>query len=261
MVIGQPLMKHEAKMTKAISVRWLFLCVVCLWLTMGCAASVTHAPASPTPLVQIPEPQERGWWFVRFRMDRPDEETRWERDLLIAHQVASPLIGVHEGEIELWRFHRRSAEDKTGHQFSFLLFATARVAERINQVVLDDPLVRRMLAEGVIQDVITDAVDHNTHPNVGDTSDPKWSPVMQNTWPYYIMGVSRMWLAMIDQVSREGGLAADATLGEMLEHYAQVDDAINRIWQQEGYHALLHHLNAIYGYKALVFWEKRWQSF
>jgi hypothetical protein len=33
------------------------------------------------------------------------------------------------------------------------------------------------------------------------------------------------------------------------------------IWQQEGYHALLHHLNAIYGYEALVYWEKRWKSF
>jgi hypothetical protein len=84
---------------------------------------------------------------------------------------------------------------------------------------------------------------------------------MQNTWPYYIMGVSRMWLAMVDQVSRESGMAAEATLGETLEHYARVNDAITHIWQQEGYHALLHHLNAIYGYEALVYWEKRWKSF
>jgi hypothetical protein len=135
------------------------------------------------------------------------------------------------------------------------------VADSINQAVLDDPLVRQMLADGVIQEVITDAVDHNDHPNVGDTSDPKWSPVMQNTWPYYIMGVSRMRLAMIDQVSRERDMADDAALGVMLEHYTQVNHAINRIWQQEGYHALLHHLNAIYGYEALVYWEKRLKSF
>lgn len=248
-------------MIKTNSVRWLVLSTVFLWLTMGCAASVTQIPASPSPLAEAPGLQGSGWWFVRFRMDRPAEETRWERDLLIAHRVASPLIAAHEGEIALWRFHRRSAEDKTGHQFSFLFFTTAGVADSINQVVLGDPLVRRMLANGVIQEVITDAVDHNDHPNVGDTSDPKWSPIMQNTWPYYIMGVSRMWLAMIDQVSRESGMADDATLGEMLAHYAQVNDAINHIWQQEGYHALLHHLNAIYGYKALVYWEKRWKSF
>lgn len=248
-------------MIRMISVRWLVLSTVFLWLTMGCAASIPQFPASPTPLAEAPDPQGSGWWVVRFKMDRPAEETRWERDLLIAHRIASPLIGAHEAHIDLWRFHRRSAADNTGHQFSFLFFTTADVADSINQVVLDDPLVRQMLADGVIQEVITDAVDHNDHPNVGDTSDPSWSPVMQNTWPYYIMGVSRMWLAMVDQVSRESGMAADATLGEMLEHYAQVNEAINRIWQQEGYHALLHHLNAIYGYEALVYWEKRWKSF
>ena len=98
-------------------------------------------------------------------------------------------------------------------------------------------------------------------PKVGDTSDPNWSPVMQNTWPHYIMGVSRMWLGMIDQVSQEREIADSATLGQLLVHYEQVNDAFTHIWQQEGYHALLHHLNAIFGYEALVYWEKRWKSF
>ena len=248
-------------MIKTRSTPWRFLIAVFFCLTAGCAASIPQPPARPTPLNEVIVPQGSGWWFVRFRMDRPSEETRWETDLLIAHRVASPVIGTHEAAIDLWRFHRRSAADNTGHQFSFLFFTTAKVADRINRVVLDDPLVKQMLADGMIREVITDAVDHNDHPNVGDTSDPNWSPVMQNTWPYYIMGVSRMWLAMIDQVSRENAMATDATLGEMVEHYAQVNDAINRIWQQEGYHALLHHLNAIYGYQALVYWEKRMKSF
>lgn len=194
-------------------------------------------------------------------MDRPAEKTRWEKDLLIAHQVTSPLIRAHDGDIELWRFHRRSADDETGHQFSFLFYTTAAVADRINQAVMDAPLVKGMLAEGVIQDVITDAVDHNDRPNVGDTSDPTWSPVMMDAWPHYIMGVSRMWLEMINAVSQELGIAKDPTLVQLLAHYERVNDEVTQIWQQEGYHALLHHLNAIYGYSALVYWEKRLKSF
>ncbi len=184
-----------------------------------------------------------------------------ERDLLLAHRVAAPLIFAHGGVIDLWRFHRRSAEDETGHQFSYLFFASAETADKINRTIRSDPLVEQLLSEGVVREVLTDAVDHNDHPNVGDTSDPKWSPVMQETWPHYIMGVSRMWLGMIDQVSRKKGIADDATVSELLEHYAQVNDEVTRLWQQEGYHALLHHLNAIYGYEALVYWEKRWKSF
>jgi hypothetical protein len=114
---------------------------------------------------------------------------------------------------------------------------------------MDAPLVKGMLADGVIQDVITDAVDHNDRPNVGDTSDPTWSPVMKNAWPHYIMGVSRMWLEMIDAVSQERGIAKDPTLVQLLAHYERVNDEVTHIWQQEGYHALLHHLNAIYGYE------------
>lgn len=248
-------------MTNTRSVRWLFLIAAFLWLTMGCAASITPIPDSPTPLVEALAPQGYGWWFIRFRMDRPDEKTRWEKDLLIAHRVVSPLIVAHQADIDLWRFHRRSAADNLGHQFSFLFFTTAAVADSINRTIVDDPLVERMLADGVIKEVITDAVDHNDRPKVGDTSDANWSPVMQDTWPYYIMGVSRMWLGMIDQVSRESGLAADAAVDDMLAHYAQVNDAINHIWRQEGYHALLHHLNAVYGYEALIYWEKHLKSF
>ena len=244
------------------SVRWLFLCATVLWLTAGCAATSSQTHSSPPqPVALAPAPEGYGWWFIRFRMDRPAEKTRWERDLLIAHRVAASLISAHEGDIELWRFHRRSAEDGTGHQFSFIFYASAETAGKINRAVLSDPLVEQLLSANAVKDVHTDAVDHNDRPGVGDTSDPKWSPVMKNTWPHYIMGVSRMWLEMIDQISREMGIADDPTMEQLLEHYKQVNDEITHIWQQEGYHALLHHLNAIYGYEAMVYWEKRWKSF
>ena len=242
--------------------RGLSLFAVILWLTAGCTITSLQIRSNPPqPVTQAPASEDSGWWFVRFRMDRPAEETHWERDLLLAHRVAAPLIFAHGDVIDLWRFHRRSAEDETGHQFSYLFFASAETADKINRTIRSDPLVEQLLSEGVVREVLTDAVDHNDHPNVGDTSDPKWSPVMQDTWPHYIMGVSRMWLGMIDQVSREKGIADDAAVSELLEHYAQVNDEVTHLWQQEGYHALLHHLNAIYGYEALVYWEKRWKSF
>jgi hypothetical protein len=194
-------------------------------------------------------------------MDRPTENTQWERDLLIAHRIAGPLIRTYAGDIDLWRFHRRSGDDTTGHQFSFLFFSSAAVADRINQGVMADPLVKRMLSAGVINNVQADTVDQNHRPNVGDTSDPNWSPVMQTTWPYFILGVSRMWLEMIDQISQDIDIVDNPTLETLLKHYSKVNDEVTHIWQQEGYHALLHHLNAVFGYKAMVFWEKRWQSF
>ena len=198
-------------------------------------------------------------------MDRPDEQTQWPADLLIAHRIVNPLLTDFQADIDLWRFHRRSADDDTGHQFSFIFYARAEVADRINRAVAGDPLVARMRTTGLVRDVHYATVDRNQRPDLGDTSDPSWSPTMKDNWPHYIMGVSRMWLGMIDQISRQVSVDSGAIdhlpVAQQLAHYEKVDAQITLVWQQEGYHALLHHLNAIYGYGPMVYWEKRWKSF
>jgi hypothetical protein len=246
-----------------ISRRWWWLAAVLLFA--GCASfdASLHHPLPPAPLA--PPPVGRGWWSIRFQMDRPDGQTQWPADLLIAHGIAGPLLTEFQADIHLWRFHRRSADDDSGHQFSFIFYSRAAVADRINRAVAGDPLVVRMRTTGVVREVHYAAVDQNDRPDPGDTSDPSWSPVMKDNWPYYIMGVSRMWLGMIDQISRQASLdsrpLAPLSVARQLAHYKQVDAQITQLWQQEGYHALLHHLNAIFGYGPLVYWEKRWKSF
>ena len=94
-------------------------------------------------------------------MDLADGQTRWERDLLIAHRIISPLLMTHGQEIQLWRFHRRSAEDETGHQFSFLFYTSAAQANLINRQVMEDPLKERLLANKLVHEVLTDGVDDN----------------------------------------------------------------------------------------------------
>lgn len=234
-------------------------------LFVGCASSYQRPHHLPPPAPVASAPEEQGWWSIRFKMDRPDGQTQWPADLLIAHRVADPLLTDFQAKIHLWRFHRRSADDDSGHQFSFIFYTTAAVADRINRVVASDPLVARLRTTGVVRDVHYAAVDQNHRPDLGDTSDPSWSPVMKDNWPHYIMGVSRMWLGMVDQISRQVAPDWHASdhlpVARQLAHYGQVEAQITLVWQQEGYHALLHHLNAIYGYGPMVYWEKRWKSF
>ncbi|GAB6904732.1 hypothetical protein JCM12296A_05660 [Desulfosarcina cetonica] len=208
---------------------------------------------------------EKGWWAVRFKMDWFDSGTPWEKDLLLAHRTLAPILSAEAPHIDLWRFHRRSNNDAAGHQFSFIFYSSAATADRINRRVLANARLKHLLVQGTVRQIITDDVAHNDRPAVADTSDSSWSPTMRATWPYYIMGVSRMWLAMVEQVSGQlsgdQALPADDQVDELLAHYQAVNAEITRIWQKEGYHALLHHLNAIYGYEALMYWEKRWKSF
>ena len=61
------------------------------------------------------------------------------------------------------------------------------------------------------------------------------------------MGASRMWLDLVsDLASRESSIdGIDAK-------YKKVQDEITRIWREQGQHAILHHMNAVYAYQPLL---------
>ena len=262
MVIGQPLEEHEKKMKLKAYHPILCLIVLAFSLLAGCAATSQQFNDRSQPTDTLAhERQGYGWYSVRFRMQRLDGRTRWENDLLIAHQIAAPLLEAHRIEIDLWRFHRRSAEDDTGHQFRFMIFCSARTARAIYQAVDADPMILQLLSAGVLTEVVTDALDQNHLQTVGAVSDPNWTPVMQDTWPYFIMGVSRMWLGMIDKYSQQVGFPESANIRQLLDHYQQVNVRVTQVWQHESQHALLHHLNAIFGYEAMILREQRWKTF
>ena len=76
------------------------------------------------------------------------------------------------------------------------------------------------------------------------------------------MGVSEMWLNLIREVvSQTSGDKVPANLDELLGLYEQVNTTIEQMWQEEGQHAFLHHLNAIFGYEPIEIREKRKMNF
>ena len=127
---------------------------------------------------------------------------------------------------------------------------------------MNDPLLNRLRFTGLITKDSYDDPDFVSKPNIEDTSDSKWSPVVQKNWPYFIMGVSQMWLNMITGVAAE---LPDRTpyysVKELEAFYQEVNTRLTKIWQQEGRHAYLHHLNALFGYKPLIYYEKRYMKF
>ena len=89
---------------------------------------------------------------------------------------------------------------------------------------------------------------------VGASSDPLWDPRLAKTWPYFIMGVSQHWLALIEAVEAElpqRGKNGKA-LPDLLERYRRISREIDELWREQGQHAYLHHLNALFGYQPLL---------
>lgn len=188
-----------------------------------------------------------GWWYARFSIARPeDEPPRWYVDSLLGGEVIAPVFERQHADILIWRVHRRAGNDSAGHVFSFIFYATATGAQRVYAALEDNAVLRDLRRDGVVTAVTFDDLTRITRPNVEDTSDRHWSLPLQQTWPAFAMGVSRMWLDLVGEM-------ADRHAGEpdLETRYRAVQADVTDIWAGEGQHALLHHLSALFAYQPL----------
>lgn len=223
-----------------------------LWVVvglLGCSASTPprHDIAAP---VELRAERGYGWWYAAFRFHWPEGEApAWHRDLMVAHRVVAPLLSRHLREIRLWRIHRRAARDGAGHQFSFIFYATPATARQVYAEIEADPDLAELRRRGIVAAVRLDETARITRPGLADTSDPNWNEMIQITWPAYIMGVSAMWLELVQRLAAE-----QAVHGLAEADYRRVSAVLDRLWADHARHAFLHHLNAVYGYRP--FWDR-----
>jgi hypothetical protein len=220
----------------------------------GCAAGGRPAPLTlpAGDALEDGTALEKGWWRARIRFDWPeDEDPRWFLDLLAADRLFKPALVRHRRSLALWRFHRRAVPDASGHQFSFRFYSDRDTARRIFDEVKKDPLLAELCAAGLVKEAIFDDPGRDPDTDVGATSDPSWSSELQTAWPYYIMGVSAMWLELIHQSTGDVSPPAESTEA-LLSYYRNLDLRMNEIWRDEAQHAFLHHLSALFGYQPLM---------
>lgn len=233
-----------------------FLCAALMALG-ACAARHSRSPSSGE-LLTLSESTPEGhgkhfWWAARFKIAwPPNHEPDGAVDLLLAHAVIEPVLRDYSDRLFRWRFHRRAARDKTGHQFSFLFYADVSTAADIFREVRKSDRLDDVLTARLVEEIILGDPDKPSRPQIEDVSDPRWSVALQKNWPSFIMGVSTLWLGLID--GEMGGLSTDHKMGisELLEAYRKAETNITTIWNREGQHALLHHLSAVFGYEPLL---------
>jgi len=213
--------------------------------------------------------QEKGWWRAAIRIKQVKgaeegvDDTRWQVDLFLAHSVMAPILEKYHDDITLWRFHRRSVPDANGHQFSFIFYSSPQTARHVLEEIAASSLLAEAKKRGFITAETYDDTTILAHPAISDTSDPNWSTITQKAWPYYIMGVSQMWLAMIDDIIIDNPPPAEAlqSINGLIDYYEEVNEVVTTLWHDEAQHAFLHHLNAIFGYEPMLYYEPRLMRF
>lgn len=232
--------------------QYLFLLIFCC-LVSGCATQTGVAGESidigTAYITESDKPQY--WWYARFRLIwPPDTEPDFSADLLLADAVVKPLLHAYRQNIKYWRFHRRAVLDSAGHQFSFIFYTDKDTAGNIYRSIINGQIATQLKQEKIVQDIILDNLNNNLLTDIKDTSDKNWSLAIQTAWPAYIMGVSNMWLQLIEQEIGVHNQTAD--IDALLEKYRMANRKITQLWQTEGQHAFLHHLNAIFGYEPVI---------
>ena len=241
----------------------LILVAMLIIFSSGCTSLGQVQKYEIKPMVTGDLPSGNGWWRVRFRMSwPPDTEAIWYMDLYLAHQVIMPLLELNKTDIYLWRFHRRARRDGAGRQFSFIFYSSPQTAQRIFNSLQSNPILIDTLADGIIREIVYDDPSIIRRPGIDDTSDKMWPVVIQKSWPYYITGVSQMWLNLVAEIAeRDLQGIRPVTLEDIESIYSQVDETITELWRNNGRHAFLHHLNAVFGYHALIYYEKLYLNF
>ncbi len=191
------------------------------------------------------------WWKCKFKNVWPDNANPdLVIDLLLAHAVVAPVLVEYINDIPYWRFHRRANRDLAGHQFSLLFYSKPEIAVAVFAEIDKSDMLKRAIAANFVKKVIMDDPNHPQFPDIEDTSDHHWSLNLQQNWPSFIMGVSSLWLGLIED-SMQNSPKDYKNTHLLLEQYREVDTKITNIWRKEGQHALLHHLNAVFGYEPL----------
>lgn len=193
------------------------------------------------------------WWQARFinRLEE-GESPEWVSDLMVADLVIEPVLEKYSGSLALWRFHRRAVHDASGHVFSFVFYSDQQTAAQVFEMIGKSPALELMMQNDFIEEYDDhDLESENGRTGLEDTSDGNWSPALQQVWPAYIMGASVLWLGLINQYIEP----IDITMTDfelLVEDYQAADAAITAIWRNEGQHAFLHHLNALFGYAPML---------
>ena len=196
----------------------------------------------------------RKWHSFRFRFHWPENEhPKWWVDIFVLDTLIRDVISQYGNKTKLWRFHRRAARDKSGHQLTLLCYTEQENSAAINDFIRASKSLEALNNQGLLIEYL----HREGGANIEDSSDTGWPPEIQKSWPYFILGVSKMLLELIDSIRKN--IASNLNLHPPFEEltdierlYKKVNETLTILWQEKGSHVYFHHINALFGYAPLL---------
>ena len=174
----------------------------------------------------------------------------WWVDILLIDTAFREIIEIYQIDISIWRFHRRAAQDESGHQISLLLYTNDGCFTAVKDALQNHWSVKILQREGFLKEFLP---QEELGAEIEATSDRNWPSPLQRAWPFYIMGSCVMFLSLIRELTDTSFIPSEKSeIDELRKHYEEINDRLRAAWQSQGSHAFFHHLNAVFGYEPLV---------
>lgn len=203
---------------------------------------------------------DSNWYTVDVKIKLLAEDDEYYKEIhhsdsaihpLIANEIFSPIIKGLGKHMTVWRFHRWFEPSRNRHSLRFKFYGpdlSREISQRLQSYSLYQELKKERLLEVDDNEDISCGKAEGRH--IRDDNEDWWPNAIKEAWPYYIHGVSRAWLTMIrESVKQEGKMSPHSSLKEKIHLYGRINKRIEDEWRDYGGCALLHHLNAIFGYK------------
>jgi hypothetical protein len=225
------------------------------FLILGLGLLLSACSLNPDQPATIPKPfghgQEGSSRWQIFCLHMPFEPVpKWHLDLLLMDRLLAPELYREGNGIQLWRFHRRSADDGAGHRLRFLVYAPEPVRQRIQTSLQGNSVLAELIAAGWVKNLSSECGSSADSIDIAATSDRSWSPELQRAWPYFAMGVSATLLDLVESERRRFP-QQERSLEAWIALYAEIQNHLDELWRVEGQHGFLHHLNALFGYQPI----------
>ena len=209
-----------------------------------------------------------GAHIFQFDSDIEKELQMWWKGLFLVDKLARKIYEQLSSDIVLWRLHRRASVEPPGHQLTLFYYATNETQNIILGMIKKSNAVKLLDRTGILK--------KNHFVNLGSdidvTSDKKWPPELQKTWPHFADGLSTSYLGLIELIKKRFGINHDVippirvdtseiTIKELISgiaiNYIKLLEKTDNLWSEHGSHAYFHHTNAIFNYHTTRIYPRR----
>jgi len=195
------------------------------------------------------------WNNFRFKITWDvNQNPKWWIDLFILDDIVRKVLLEHRDEIELWRVHRMADIDSVRHQLTFLCYTADKTAKSIDTSISAKDTLKVLKDNNLLKEYFwEEKLEKNTKTNIQDGED-NWPIELKKSWPFFIQGVSEMFLELIAQIKNQipDKVQPSDPISLIERYYVELEKRLLGLWYESGNRAFFHHINAVFGYAPLV---------